>query len=107
MAECVRTKFPPLGVVFLFLFGCIRLQLQHSGLRLRHGGLAARSTWDLGSPTRDGTYTPCFWKPGVLTSGPPGKSPHSILELMVLEKQWEWCPLELRISATLLKNQLQ
>ena len=31
--------------------------------------------WDLSSPTRDQTFSPLHWKPGVLTMGLPGKSP--------------------------------
>ena len=30
--------------------------------------------WDLSSPTRDGNRTPCILKPGLLTTGPLGRS---------------------------------
>ena len=34
-----------------------------------------QSLWDLSYPTRDRTHPFLHWKPRVLTTGPPGKSP--------------------------------
>ena len=40
--------------------------------------------WDLSSPTRDRTQAPLQWKCKVLTTGPPRKSPNSVLHSQYL-----------------------
>ena len=57
---------------FLFLF-FFNIFLE-SYLLAAPGGM-----WDLGSLTKDGTCAPLHWWHRVLTTGPPGKPPHSFM----------------------------